>query len=189
MTESPVPPPDDWAARALRDLAADAAPTPLRPVRLPALPEIDLYVKDESAHPTGSVKHRLLRELYRAAVQDGTLTEGTPVVMGSGGAAAVAGAYFARLLGLPFTAVLPRTAPAAVHDRIAAHGGRCRTGELPPVAVLEEARTLARRTGATSSTISPRPGGRRTVRPRCRTSAPRSSTGCGAPATPSRGGW
>ncbi|ANZ19743.1 cysteine synthase [Streptomyces noursei ATCC 11455] len=147
MTESPVPPPDDWAARALRDLAADAAPTPLRPVRLPALPEIDLYVKDESAHPTGSVKHRLLRELYRAAVQDGTLTEGTPVVMGSGGAAAVAGAYFARLLGLPFTAVLPRTAPAAVHDRIAAHGGRCRTGELPPAAVLEEARTLAGRTG------------------------------------------
>ncbi|MER7990610.1 pyridoxal-phosphate dependent enzyme [Streptomyces noursei] len=69
MTGHPAPPSATWAARASARLAADAAPTPLRPLRLPALPGIDLHVKDESAHPTGSVKHRLLRELFRAAVE------------------------------------------------------------------------------------------------------------------------
>ncbi|MFE3775879.1 pyridoxal-phosphate dependent enzyme [Streptomyces sp. NPDC059122] len=147
MTGDPVPPPGAWAARALGRLAADAAPTPLRPLRLPALPELELHVKDESAHPTGSIKHRLLREQFRAAVENGALAGGTPVVMGSGGAAAVAGAYFARLVGLPFTAVLSRTAPAAVRARIERYDGRCRIGELPPAAVLEEARALAERTG------------------------------------------
>ncbi|MCK7626968.1 pyridoxal-phosphate dependent enzyme [Streptomyces sp. RS10V-4] len=145
---APAPPADgSWAARALAALAADAAPTPLRPVPLPALPAVGLYVKDESAQPTGSIKHRLLRELFRTAVAEGALTAGTPVVMGSGGAAAVAGARLAGLLDLPFTAVLPRTAPPAVRTRIEAYGGRCRTGERPPAAVLEEARELAARTG------------------------------------------
>ncbi|MEW1660755.1 pyridoxal-phosphate dependent enzyme [Streptomyces sp. NPDC093707] len=147
MTDNPAPAPGRWAARALARLAADAVPPPLRTLRLPALPDLDLHVKDESAQPTGGIKHRLLRELFRAAVEDGALGEVMPVVMGSGGAAAVAGAYHARLLGLPFTAVLPRTAPDAVRDRIAAHGGRCATGQLPPAAVLDEARDLAERTG------------------------------------------
>ncbi|WP_079064518.1 pyridoxal-phosphate dependent enzyme [Streptomyces sp. NRRL F-4489] len=62
MTTPAPPAGGSWAERALAALAADAVPTPLRPVPLadlPDLPAIGLYVKDESAQPTGSVKDRL----------------------------------------------------------------------------------------------------------------------------------
>jgi cysteine synthase len=40
----------------------------LIPVPLPGYPGIDLYFKDESSHPTGSLKHRLACRSQRDAV-------------------------------------------------------------------------------------------------------------------------
>ncbi|MFC9123198.1 PLP-dependent cysteine synthase family protein [Streptomyces sp. NPDC057067] len=141
---------DEWAAQALRRVragGADVTPTPLRPLPLPAIRGIDIYLKDESAHPTGSIKYRLVRALFREAIANGTLTAGTPVIAATSGAVAVAGAHFARLLDLAFTAVVPAGTPAGVLARIGAEGGRWQVGEQPPAAVQQEARALAERLG------------------------------------------
>src|SRR5699024_8215450 len=91
---------------------------------LPAFPGIPLYFKDESAHPTGSLKHRLARSLFLYAICNGWLTEGQSVVEASSGSTAISEAYFARLLGLPFIAVVPRGTSRDKLALIERHGGR-----------------------------------------------------------------
>ncbi|MGW2562178.1 pyridoxal-phosphate dependent enzyme [Streptomyces sp. NPDC001514] len=132
-----------WAADAVRELCADAEPTPL--VRL-AGPPGELYVKDESAHPSGTLKHRLVRALLCEAVLDGAVREGTTVVMGSGGPAAVAGAYCARRAGLAFVALVPAMTPPAVRESVERYGGRWRIASVP-ADIQDEARGLADKIG------------------------------------------
>ena len=56
-----------WVAQAVQKIEADfnrSSDTHLIPLPLPGLPDIQLYFKDESTHPTGSLKHRLARSLF-----------------------------------------------------------------------------------------------------------------------------
>lgn len=107
-----------------------------------------MHIKDESVHPTGSLKHRLVRAMYAHAVSRGHSTAGTPVVTTGGGAVAAAGAYFAALLGLlSFVAVVPEKTEPCLLERIERWGGTWRLGEHPPAAVQDEARDLASRLG------------------------------------------
>ena len=102
----------DWTARAIRRIEADfnrSADTHLIPLALPGYPGIDVYLKDESSHPTGSLKHRLARSLFLYALTNGWLRRGSAVIEASSGSTAVSEAYFSRLLGLSFTAVMPAT--------------------------------------------------------------------------------
>ncbi|MDP3403063.1 MAG: PLP-dependent cysteine synthase family protein [Brevundimonas sp.] len=135
----------DWGARALRRIEADynrSADTHLIPVDMPALAGIALYLKDESSHPTGSLKHRLARSLFLYALCNGWIDEGTTIVEASSGSTAVSEAYFARMLRLPFVAVVPRsTAPEKV-EAIEFHGGRCHFIDRPGDA-YDEAHRLA----------------------------------------------
>ncbi len=135
-----------WVAAAMQMIEADfnrSADTHLIPLMLPAYPGIDIYLKDESSHPTGSLKHRLARSLFLYALANGWLREGMPVIEASSGSTAVSEAYFARLLGLPFIAVIPtHTSP----EKIAAiefQGGRCHLVE-DPASINEESARLAR---------------------------------------------
>ena len=92
----------DWVAQAIRKIEADfnrSADTHLIPLALPGFPGIDVYLKDESSHPTGSLKHRLARSLFLYALANGWLHAGSTVVEASSGSTAVSEAYFARLLG------------------------------------------------------------------------------------------
>ncbi|MDR7099013.1 cysteine synthase A [Lysobacter niabensis] len=118
----------DWCRDALARLqqeAARSADTHLLKVDLPAFPGIGFYFKDESSHPTGSLKHRLARSLFLYALCNGRLQAGQPVVDASSGSTAISEAWFARLLGLPFTAVMPAcTAPRKIRD-VEALGGVC----------------------------------------------------------------
>ncbi len=112
-----------WTHRALALIDADrcrSADTHLIALPLPAWQTrgIDLYLKDESTHPTGSLKHRLARSLFLYALCNGWLREGTTVVEASSGSTAVSEAYFARLLGLPFVAVMPRNTSQEKIDQI-----------------------------------------------------------------------
>ena len=69
-----------WVAEAVRRIEADAnrsADTHLIRFPLPATPGVDLYLKDESTHATGSLKHRLARSLFLYALCNGWLVEGT----------------------------------------------------------------------------------------------------------------
>ncbi|HEX5693562.1 MAG TPA: PLP-dependent cysteine synthase family protein [Arenimonas sp.] len=107
-----------WLKQALACLAqetARSADTHLLRLDLPAFPGIRFYFKDEAAHPTGSLKHRLARSLYLYALCNGRLGEGQEVIDASSGSTAISEAWFARLLGLRFHAVMPEcTAPAKV---------------------------------------------------------------------------
>ena len=117
-----------WAAAAIAQLhreAARSADTHLLHMQFDGFPGIDFYFKDEAAHPTGSLKHRLARSLFLYALCNGRLHAGQSVVDASSGSTAISEAWFARLLGLDFTAVMPAcTAPGKI-EAVRALGGRC----------------------------------------------------------------
>jgi cysteine synthase A len=116
-----------WIARAIAKLDEDRdreIDTPLLTLGLPELPNCRIYIKDETAHPTGSLKHRLARSLFLHAICNGDIRENTTVVEASSGSTAISEAYFANLLGLPFIAVVPRGTATAKRDAIALAGAR-----------------------------------------------------------------
>ena len=117
-----------WAREAIGKIEADfnrSADTHLIPLDLPGYPDIRFYLKDESSHPTGSLKHRLARSLFLYALCNGWLNERSTVVEASSGSTAISEAYFARLLGLPFVAVIPMGTSRAKIEAIEFYGGRC----------------------------------------------------------------
>src|SRR6201989_2347884 len=117
-----------WARTAIGLVEADAnrsADTHLLPFPLPPSWGIDLYLKDESSHPTGSLKHRLARSLFLYALCNGWIGPTTTVVEASSGSTAVSEAYFARLIGVPFVAVMSRATSPAKIALIKREGGRC----------------------------------------------------------------
>lgn len=139
-----------WVHEAIRRVSADAnrsADTHLIPLALPSQWAgwgIDVYLKDESTHPTGSLKHRLARSLFLYALCNGWIREGTTVVEASSGSTAVSEAYFAKMLGLPFIAVMPRTTSKEKCELIEFHGGVCHFVD-DPGALYEEANRLTSR--------------------------------------------
>lgn len=135
----------DWADEAVRRIEADAnrsADTHLHIFPLPVEWGIGLYLKDESVHPTGSLKHRLARSLFLYGLCNGRIGERTTIVEASSGSTAVSEAYFARLLGLPFVAVVPASTSPQKLAMIEAQGGTCHLVD-DPGAIVEEARRLA----------------------------------------------
>lgn len=119
----------DWVGWAIGQIEADfqrSADTHLIRLDLPALDGIDLYLKDESTHPSGSLKHRLARSLFLYGLCNGWIREGTVIVEASSGNTAVSEAYFARLLGLPFIAVMPVGTSDRKVKEIEFYGGECR---------------------------------------------------------------
>jgi cysteine synthase len=140
-----------WAHQAIGKIESDflrSADTHLIALPLPKFNSagIDFYFKDESTHPTGSLKHRLARSLFLYALCNGWLNKGSTVVEASSGSTAVSEAYFARLLGLPFVAVMPRSTSPEKIALIEFYGGRCHfvasAGQ-----VYEAAQQIARETG------------------------------------------
>ncbi|MEM9827507.1 MAG: PLP-dependent cysteine synthase family protein [Planctomycetota bacterium] len=117
-----------WVNAAVRRIEADfnrSADTHLIHLPVPGCPEIDLYLKDESVHPSGSLKHRLARSLFLYALCNGWIHEGTPIVEASSGSTAISEAYFARLLDLPFHAVVPCGTSETKLATIEFLGGTC----------------------------------------------------------------
>jgi cysteine synthase A len=101
------------------------------PIHLPACPGIKLYLKDESSHITGSLKHRLARALYLYALANGYLSQDKLVVEASSGSTAISEAYFARMLGLRFVAVMPASTSKEKIAQIEAYDGRCHLVDNP----------------------------------------------------------
>ncbi|MEX0277711.1 MAG: PLP-dependent cysteine synthase family protein [Ruegeria sp.] len=109
---------DKWVAGAIAKINADAhrsADTHLFKLPLPHLNGVDIYLKDESTHPTGSLKHRLARSLFLYALCNGKIKKGTTIIEASSGSTAVSEAYFARMIGVPFIAVIPKS---TAHSKI-----------------------------------------------------------------------
>ncbi|GAB2928496.1 PLP-dependent cysteine synthase family protein [Micromonospora polyrhachis] len=134
-----------WTIDAIAQVEADAnrsADTHLLPFPLPRDWGVDLYLKDESVHPTGSLKHRLARSLFLYGLCNGWIGPRTTIVEASSGSTAVSEAYFARMLGLPFIAVMPASTSGEKIALIEFQGGQCHLVDDPAKVVIE-ARWLA----------------------------------------------
>lgn len=119
---------NSWVKYAINEINADAqrsADTHLIRLTLTGFPGINLYLKDESTHPTGSLKHRLARSLFLYGLCNGWIKEGTTIIEASSGSTAISEAWFARLLGLPFIAVMPYCTAKRKVEQIEFYGGRC----------------------------------------------------------------
>lgn len=117
----------NWINNAVRKIEADyqrSADTHLIKLDLPSIEGIDIYLKDESTHPTGSLKHRLARSLFLYAICNGWVGPETTIIESSSGSTAVSEAYFARLLGLPFIAVMPKSTARKKIEQIEFYGGQ-----------------------------------------------------------------
>jgi cysteine synthase A len=145
--------PRAWADNAIRLIEADArrsADTHLLRYPLPSAwgsgVEVDLYLKDETTHITGSLKHRLARSLFLYSLCNGWIGEGTTVVEASSGSTAISEAYFASLLGLPFVAVMTASTSRSKVSLIESYGGHCHFVQKSSE-VYTEAERIARETG------------------------------------------
>ncbi len=116
-----------WINQAIQKINADfqrSADTHLIHLPLPQFEDIDIYLKDESTHPSGSLKHRLARSLFLYALCNGWIGPDTPVIEASSGSTAVSEAYFAKLIGVPFIAVMPSCTAQSKMDKIKFYGGQ-----------------------------------------------------------------
>ncbi|WP_125613654.1 PLP-dependent cysteine synthase family protein [Specibacter cremeus] len=138
-----------WLTEAIRRVKADgvrSADTHLLQFPLPAEWGIDLYLKDESTHPTGSLKHRLARSLFLYGLCNDLIHAESTIVEASSGSTAISEAYFARLIGLPFVAVIPRRTSPEKIAAIEAYGGHCHlVGDA--VSIYDESSRLAAELG------------------------------------------
>ncbi|EMK6902824.1 PLP-dependent cysteine synthase family protein [Vibrio cholerae] len=116
-----------WINSAIRKIEADyqrSADTHLIKLDLPCVSGVDIYLKDESTHPTGSLKHRLARSLFLYGLCNGWIGPETTIIESSSGSTAVSEAYFARLLGIPFIAVMPKCTARKKIEQIQFYGGK-----------------------------------------------------------------
>ena len=134
-----------WSEWAIGQVEADAnrsADTHLHLFPLPAEWGISLYLKDESVHPTGSLKHRLARSLVLYGLCNNWINQRTALVEASSGSTAVSEAYFARLIKLPFVAVMPASTAREKCELIEFYGGQCKLVE-DPTTIYQVAADLA----------------------------------------------
>jgi len=117
-----------WGRHAVELIQNDqrrSADTHLLRLDVPALDGIDIYLKDESTHPTGSLKHRLARSLFLYGICNGRIRHDTPIVEASSGSTAISEAYFAHMLGLPFHAVMSASTSKEKVREIERQHGHC----------------------------------------------------------------
>ncbi len=123
-----------WTRRAIELLQGDrrhSADTHLLKPVFTGLAGLSVYLKDESTHTTGSLKHRLAHSLFLYGICNGWIDEGTTLVEASSGSTAVSEAYFAQLLGLDFIAVMPCSTSPAKIEAIERFGARCHFVDRP----------------------------------------------------------
>ncbi|PKF62220.1 cysteine synthase [Psychromonas sp. psych-6C06] len=135
-----------WVNNAIALIQADyqrSADTHLIKLDLAEFPDISIYLKDESTHPTGSLKHRLARSLFLYALCNGKINQNTTIIEASSGSTAISEAYFARLLGLKFIAVMAKSTSQEKLALIETYGGHCHLVESTAM-IYEQSEKLAK---------------------------------------------
>uniref|UniRef100_A0AC34Q203 Tryptophan synthase beta chain-like PALP domain-containing protein n=1 Tax=Panagrolaimus sp. JU765 TaxID=591449 RepID=A0AC34Q203_9BILA len=107
-----------WEERKLMDH------TPLVKYEIPGMADVELIFKDESASRTGNLKHRFSWTLFMWALVEGHIDQNTTVFESSSGNTATSEAYMARLIGVPFVAVIPETTEMTKISKIQSYGGQ-----------------------------------------------------------------
>ncbi len=128
--------------RAEEQRSADTHLIRLEPAGMPGAA---IYLKDESIHPTGSLKHRLARSLFLYGLCNGWIGPSTRIIEASSGSTAISEAYFARLLRLEFLAIAPIGTSCRKLEEIKRYGGDYKL--VPPHDIYTEAQAIADRCG------------------------------------------
>lgn len=99
-----------------------------------------LYLKNEGLSPTGSLKHRVAWGLLMQALVNGEIGPNTSLYEVTSGNTGIGEAYFAKLLGLPFTAVMRTGISPLKMQAIRDYGGHTAIAPngVAPAAYLEE---------------------------------------------------
>ncbi len=132
-----------WVSGAIQTIEADfnrSSDTHLLRVPVPGASRIALYLKDESTHPSGSLKHRLARSLFLYGLCNGWIGPDTAIIEASSGSTAVSEAYFAQMLGLRFIAVMPRSTSPEKIAAITFYEGESHFVDSPAEMYAESAR-------------------------------------------------
>lgn len=135
----------EWIKQAIYKIEADfkrSSDTHMLKVTIPSIENVILYLKDESTHPTGSLKHRLARSLFLYGLCNGAIHQETTIIESSSGNTAISEAYFAHLLGLRFIAVVPKGTSQKKIDEINFYKGECHL--VDPKDIYEEAIRLSK---------------------------------------------
>lgn len=135
-----------WINHAVKLIEADfnrSSDTHLIRIDLKKFDGITLYLKDESSHPTASLKHRLARSLFLYALCNEWIGPKSTLIESSSGSTAVSEAYFAKLLNLKFIAVIPSSTAITKIEAIKFYGGEVHLVD-DPNRVYEEATRLAK---------------------------------------------
>lgn len=115
-----------WTRQAIRTMWEErrrSGVTPLIKLQPPFNKNLRLYLKDESKSPTGSLKHRVAWAEIMSALVDGVIGPETHLYESSSGNTAIGEAYFAKVLGLPYTAVMRPGVSDSKHKALKKHGG------------------------------------------------------------------
>src|SRR3954466_8534977 len=137
--------PTCWSTRCPRSGASTSTSRTSRPIR-PAASSTGSRDPSSSYGPAAATPPRAARSLFLYGLCSGQIAEGSTVVEASSGSTAVSEAYFARMLGLPFVAVMPAATSPEKIALIEFHGGRCHL-VAHAGAVYDEARRIAAETG------------------------------------------
>ena len=101
-----------WVAQAEQKLMSElSGQTPLLELKVIRTGGLKLYLKDESQNPVGSWRQRVARVLFLQALSQRRLEADKPVISNSPPAMAIAEAWYAQMLGLPYVAVIPDHCP------------------------------------------------------------------------------
>lgn len=132
-----------WVREAIKTLWDDRSRTgvtPLLEIVPPFNKGLRLYLKNEGLSPTGSLKHRVAWGLIMQALVNGEIGPNTCLYEATSGNTGIGEAYFAKLLGLPFTAVMREGISPLKMQAIRNYGGK--TAIAPsgtsPAAYLQE---------------------------------------------------
>lgn len=98
--------------------------TPLLHLKPPFGKDLHLYLKNEAKSPTGSLKHRVAWGLIMSALVNGAIGPETHLYEATSGNTAIGEAYFASMLGLPFTAVMRQGISDLKIQAIRQYGGK-----------------------------------------------------------------
>ena len=132
-----------WIRNSIKTLWEDrrrCGVTPLLRLVPPFNSGLCLYLKNEGLSPTGSLKHRVAWGLLMQALVNGEVGPNTSLYEATSGNTGIGEAYFAKLLGLPFTAVMRAGISPLKIQAIRDYGGKAAiapTG-VSPAAYLEE---------------------------------------------------
>ncbi len=115
-----------WVAQAEQKLLAELpGQTPLLKLDVLRPGGQKLYLKDESWNPVGSWRQRVARVLFLQALSQRQLEADKPVISNSPPAMAIAEAWYAQMLGLPYVAVIPDHCPLKESMQIEFCSGIC----------------------------------------------------------------